>query len=139
MEQPGLLGGPLFMNLREWVASEVDYGRELVDSGLEGASNGRKAFLDGAPLSPYLSDLNREALKLATLGACLGLLGVYLGERHKPVRALAYGALGGALGFAASFAWSSQPFAETVARGAFKNMAAVRDQHWLKSHPIDYA
>ena len=55
----------------------------------------------------------------------------------KPVtRAVADGALGGAVGFAASLAWSRYALAETVARGALKNMAGVRDQHWLRSHPI---
>ena len=128
------------MNVREWVASEVDYGRELVDSGLAGASNGGKQFLHGAPLAPYLGDLIRIALKLATFGVCLGLLASYLDHRHKPVaRAVVCGALGGAVGFAASFAWTSHTLAETVARGALRNMAAVRDQHWLKTHPIDYA
>jgi hypothetical protein len=127
------------MSLRHWIASEVDYGRELVDSGLEGASKGRTEFLHGAPLSPYLSGVNREALKLATLGGCIGLVGGYLGRRHKSARALAYSALGGVVGFAASFAWNSHDFAESVAHGALKNMSAVRDQHWLKSHPIDYA
>ena len=128
------------MNVLEWVASEVDYGRELVDSGLEGASNGGKQFLHGAPLTPYLSDLNRKALKLATFGVCLGVVASYLDHRHKPVaRAVVCGALGGAVGFAASLGWTSHTLAETVARSALKNMAAVRDQHWLKSHPIDYA
>jgi hypothetical protein len=62
-----------------------------------------------------------------------------MGRKRKPVRAIACGALGGAVGFVASFAWSSHTLAETVARGALKNIAAVRDQHWLKGHPIDYA
>jgi hypothetical protein len=128
------------MNLREWVASIVGYGQELVGSGLQGASKGRTAFLNGGPISPFLADVNKKALKLATLGACIGVLGGYLGRKHQPaVRAVAYGALGGAVGFAASFAWNSHTFAETVARGALTNVGAVRDQHWLKNHPIDYA
>jgi hypothetical protein len=128
------------MNLRERVASIVGYGRELVGSGLQGASKGRTSFLNGGPLSPFLADVNKKALKVATLGACIGVLGGYLGRKHQPaVRAVAYGALGGAVGFAASFAWNSHTFAETVARGALTNVGVVRDQHWLKSHPIDYA
>ena len=128
------------MKLRERVASIVGYGRELFGSGLQGASKGRTAFLNGGPISPFLADVNKKALKLATLGACVGVLGGYLGRRHQTaVRAVAYGALGGAVGFAASFAWNSHTFAETVARGALTNVGAVRDQHWLKSHPIDYA
>jgi hypothetical protein len=128
------------MNLHERIASIVGYGRELVGSGLQGASQGRTAFLNGGPISPFLADVNKKALKLAALGACIGVLGGYLGRKHQPAaRALAYGALGGAVGFAASFAWNSHTFAETVARGAITNVAAARDQHWLKSHPIDYA
>jgi hypothetical protein len=128
------------MNLHERIASIVGYGREVVVSGLQGASKGRTAFLNGGPISPFLGDLNKKALKLATVGACFGVLGGYLSRKHQPaVRAVAYGALGGAVGFAASFAWSSRAFAGTVARGALTNVAAVRDQHWLKSHPIDYA
>ena len=128
------------MNLHERVASIVGYGRELVASGLQGASKGRTTFLHGGPISPFLADLNKKALKLATLGACIGVLGGYLGRKHQPaVRAVAYGALGGAVGFAAGFAWSSHNFAESVARGALTNVAATRDQRWLKLHPIDYA
>ena len=128
------------MNLREWIASIVGYGRELAGSGLQGANQGRAAFLDGGPLSPFLADANKSALKVATLGACIGLLGGYLGRRNQPaVRAVAYGALGGAVGFAAGFAWSSHNLAGSVARGAMTHVAATRDRHWLKRHPIDYA
>jgi len=128
------------MSLRKRVASIFGYGRELVGSGLQGASKGRAAFLNGGPISSFLADVNKEALKLATLGACIGVLGGYLGRKHRPaVRTVAYGALGGAVGFAAGFAWSSHTFAGSVARGALTNVAATRDQHWLKSHPIDYA
>jgi hypothetical protein len=128
------------MNLRDWFASEAGYGRELMDSGLAGASNSRKEFLHGAPLASYFSDLERRALGLATVGLCVGVVASFLDRRRKPVvRALACGALGSVLGFAGSFAWSSHTLAQTVARGALRNMAAVRDQHWLKNHPIDYA
>jgi hypothetical protein len=128
------------MNLRERIASIVGYGRELAGSGLRGASKGRAAFLNGGPISPFFADVNKKALKLATLGACIGALGGYLGRKHQPAaRTIAYGALGGAVGFAAGFAWSSHTFAESVARGAMTNVAATRDQHWLKRHPIDYA
>lgn len=126
------------MNIREWVTTELDYGRELLDSGLEGATDSRNQYLQGAPLDA--GELNRKALKLATVGICLGIMASYLDHRHKPaVRAAVCGAVGGAVGFAASLMWSSHTLAETVARGALKNMSAVRDQHWLKSHPIDYA
>jgi len=128
------------MKLRERIASIVGYGRELAGSGLQGASHGRAAFLNGGPISPFLADANQHALKLAALGACVGVLGGYLARKRQPaVRTIACGALGGAVGFAAGFAWSSHTLAESVARGALTNVAATRDQHWLKRHPIDYA
>jgi hypothetical protein len=128
------------MNLHERIASIFGYGRELVASGFQGAGKGRTEFLSGGPISPYLGDVNRKALKIATLGACVGVLGAFLnGKRRPAVRAAAYGALGGAVGFVASFAWNSRALAETVARGALTDVAAARDQHWLKTHPIDYA
>ena len=34
------------MELGEWVKSNVDYGRRLVGSGIEGARSGQDEFLD---------------------------------------------------------------------------------------------
>src|SRR6266852_2337990 len=90
------------MNPSKWFRSNFDYGRKLVASGRQGASHARKEFLKGEPLTPFLNESARKALKEATVGACAGVLGGYLGGRSKPAsRAFAYGALGGAIGFGA--------------------------------------
>jgi hypothetical protein len=128
------------MGFSEWSKSEVEYGRKVLNSGLEGARSGREAFLHGEPLAPFLSESLKNALKPAALGACIGVLGSYPGSRHRSAsRAFAYGFLGGAIGFGAAVAWESRRLTARVASGALRNIGKVRDEHWLESHPIDYA
>jgi len=128
------------MNLHDRLRSVLEYGRDLVDSGLEGASCGRDEFLQGEALAPQLNDATRKALQLVTAGACVGMLGSCLSRDRKAVlRKLAFGALGVALGLGASLTWRTHALAANVARGALRSVGAVRDAHWLESHPIDYA
>jgi hypothetical protein len=128
------------MDLRKWSKSNADYGRELVHSGIEGARSAGGAFLNGDSLTPLLSESARNALKPAVLGACLGVLGSRPGSREKSVsRALAYGLLGGAIGFGAAVVWESRCLTASIAGGALKHIGRVRDEHWLSKHPIDYA
>lgn len=128
------------MNLREWSRASSNYGRKLVNSGLEGARSGREEFLHGTPLAPFLNLSARYALGPAVIGACIGVLGSYPGDGHRTRgKALAYGLLGGAIGFGAGIAWESRHLTESVASGALRNISKVRDEHWLERHPIDYA
>jgi hypothetical protein len=128
------------MNLREWSKSDYDYGRKLVNSGLKGARSGREEFLHGEPLSPFLNESTRNALTVAVVGACIGLLGSYLGSGHKSAsRAFAFGVFGGAIGFGAGVAWGNRRLGASVVSGAWKNIGRARDEHWLERHPIDYA
>ena len=128
------------MTLSEWSKSEVKYGRKVLDSGLEGARSGREVFLNGRSLTPLLSESLRNAMTPAALGACLGVLSVFPGNRHRSVgRILAFGLLGGAIGFGAGVAWDNRCLAASVAGGVSRNIDRVRDEHWLEKHPIDYA
>jgi len=128
------------MDLYQWSKANADYGRKLLDSGLEGARSGEEAFLNGEPLTPFLSDSVRSALKPAALGACLGVLGSCPGCREKSIiRTLIYGLLGGAIGLGAGIVWESRRLTASVAGSAFRNIGRVRDEHWLTKHPIDYA
>jgi hypothetical protein len=128
------------MNLRKWSKSNADYGRRLLDSGIEGARSGRKAFLRGESLTPFLSESVRSALKPAVLGACIGVLGSYPGRRRKSLaRALAFGLLGCAIGLGAGLAWESRRLTASAAGGALRGIGRVRDERWLSKHPIDYA
>ena|ERR1700751_5036307 len=127
------------MSFSQWKKSNANYGRKLLHSGLEGAHSGRDAFLGGRPLSPFLNETARHAAAAAAIGVGIGLLGAFSANQHRSARALAYGVLGGAIGFGAGVAWESRYFGASVFSGALKNMSRTRDEHWLEKHPIDYA
>jgi len=128
------------MEFRSWSKSEVDYGRKVLNSGLAGARSGRETFLNGRPLTPFLSRAVRNASRSAAAGAILGVLGSYPRERQMSAnRTLAFGILGCAIGLGVGIAWQSRRLTACVASGALKNIGRVRDEHWLERHPIDYA
>jgi len=128
------------MVLSRWSKSSLDYGRRVVSSGIEGARYGREVFLHGRPLAPFLSESIRNAWEPAALGALLGVFGGCAGNRQRSVgRALACGVLGGAVGFGVALAWESRRLTASVGREAFRSMSRTRDEHWLETHPIDYA
>jgi hypothetical protein len=129
------------MGLRQWSKSEVEYGRRVLGSGLEGARSGREAFLNGRPLNTFLGESVRDALKPAALGACIGFLSRYHcpGNRRSIGRGLGFGWLFGVIGFGAGFAWTSRRLTASMACEVRRNVGRVRDEHWLEEHPIDYA
>jgi len=128
------------MHLSEWSKSDMEYGRRVLNSGLDGVRSGREAFLHGRPLTPFFRESCRKALKPAALGACIGLLtSCPRGRLHGTSRILVSGLLGGLLGFAAGVAWESRFLAKSAADGALKSMKQVRDERWFEKHPIDYA
>jgi hypothetical protein len=128
------------MDLGEWVKSNVDYGRRLVGSGIEGARSGQEEFLDGEPLAPFLGESFKGALVPAAIGACVGVLvGYPICRRKSPAVTWAYGLLGCVVGLGAGFAWKSRHLGASVAENAWKNMGKVRDEQWLTKHPINYA
>ena len=128
------------MTLREWSKASSEYGRKLVNSGLEGARSGQEEFLHGKSLKPFLSESARHALAPAVVGACLGVLSGKAdnGDRANG-KAFAYGFLGGLVGFGAGMAWESRELTESIAFGALRTITKTRDEHWLEQHPIDYA
>ena len=127
------------MALRVWSKLSSDYGRKLLDSGIEGAHSGEEAFLDGKPLTPFLNESVCSAVTPAVLGAFIGALSSYMGQRKSVARRLAYGLLGGAIGLTAGLAWESRRLTASMADGALRNIGKARDEHWLEKHPIDYA
>lgn len=128
------------MSIAEWCEAEVEYGLKVLDSGLEGAHSGEEAYLNGKPLTPFLSESVRKSLEPAAWGTLLGVLTSCPGSGQKSVkRAVAFGLLGGAIGLVTSLIWQSRHLTASAASGALKNISRVRDEHWLEKHPIDYA
>jgi hypothetical protein len=127
------------MSVSEWSKSTVEYGRKLLDSGLDGARSGEESFLHGERVRPFLSKSAEKALMPAAIGACLFLLGSNTCSSKSAAKSFAAAFLGGTVGFAAGLIWESRRLTRCVASTAFKNMGRVRDEHWLEKHPIDYA
>lgn len=128
------------MDLREWSKSEVEYGRKILDSGLRGVRSGEEEFLNGRPLTPYLNQSAREALKPAALGACLGMFASRQVDDENTIgKTLLLGLVGAAIGFGAGLAWETRRLSASAARGALRNTHKVRDEHWVEKHPIAYA
>lgn len=128
------------MNLRKWSNSEVEYGRKILGSGLEGVRSGRDAFLNGRRLIPFLDESALRAVTPAVVGACVGALASIPGSGRKSIgRTLLFGLLGGAIGFGAGLAWESRALTESAATEALRNIHRVRDEHWVEKHPVAYA
>lgn len=128
------------MNVMEWSKSNVDYGRKLVDSALEGARKGEGEFLKAESLATFLRESARQALPSAAIGACVGGLGGYLANgRRSKTTALVCGLLGGAVAFGMGVIWESRQLTATVASNSWKRVSKTRDEHWLEKNPIDYA
>lgn len=128
------------MNVGEWSKSSIDYGRKLVDSGLEGAQTGEEMFLHGEPLGPFLAKSACKGITPALFGLCLGIAGSRPWRRDRSTgKTFAFGLLGGAIGFAIAVGWQSRRLTVSVASGAIKNIEKTRDEHWLEKNPIDYA
>jgi hypothetical protein len=128
------------MHVAEWSKSEVEYGRRVLNSGLEGGRSGQEAFLHGRPVSPFFRDSFRKAIKPAVLGVVVGMLtGCPNNGRRSVAKVLASGLLGGVIGLTAGVVWESRLLAASVAGGALSRIDKVRDEHWFEKNPIDYA
>ena len=127
------------MNLMEWSKSNVDYGRKLMDSAVEGAREGENEFLRDESLGPYLERSAFRAIAPTIIGAGLGLAGGWLADRRSRNRTVIYGLLGGVIGFGVGVLWENRNLTASVASGAWKRINKTRDERWFEQNPIDYA
>jgi len=121
------------------VKNGLHYGRTLVHSGLAGLRNGRDFHLHGQPLSGVLSESARGALGLAVIGTCAALIGSCFSRRERKTRAVGYGVAGSLIGLLVGLAWTTRELTASMGRSALKEIGTARDEHWLQTHPIDYA
>jgi hypothetical protein len=128
------------MHVAEWSKSEAEYGRRVLNSGLEGVRSGQEAFLHGRPLTPFFRASFRKALKPAILGACVGMLtGCPANGRRSVAGIVTSGLLGALIGLTAGAVWETRFLAASAAGGALARIDKVRDEHWFEKNPIDYA
>lgn len=123
-----------------WFQSNVDYGRKLVESGLQGASTGCQEFLDNRSLKPFLAESSARALPVAGVGACVGAIAALLArDDRRATRTIGLGLLGAIVGFTTALFWNARPLVISAAKGAQKDLNTTRDERWFEKHPIDYA
>ncbi len=121
------------------IRGELQYGRELLNSGLSGLRRGRDSHLHGQPLSGVLSESARGAIGLAAIGTCAALFGSCFSRRDRRAKVVGYGVAGSVIGLLVGLAWKTRELTACMGRSALKEMSTVRDEHWLQNHPIDYA
>jgi xanthosine utilization system XapX-like protein len=124
------------VKIGEWLKSEVGYGRDLADSGWQGARNA----LSGEPVGAILSQSARDSWAPTVLGAGVGAFCGLLVQRRKPNPAVVavMSIVGGCLGFTAGVAWETRQLSSEMARGAMRKMGSTRDSRWLGKHPINF-
>jgi hypothetical protein len=124
------------MKIGDWLKSEVEYGRDLADSGWQGARDA----LQGKPVSEILSHSLRASWAPTVMGAGVGALCALIARRRQPKTGvvLALGVVGGVVGFTAGVAWETRQLSSGIARGAMRNIGSTRDSHWLGKHPINF-
>ncbi len=128
------------MSFGNWSKRELEHGRALVHSGVSGARSGQQEFLHGSSLNGFLGDTLRTSCQPAALGACIGALASCSRKTRKPTRrALAFGLVGGVIGFGAGIAWKSRGLTASAVRGASRNIRTERDERWMRKHSIAYA
>jgi len=127
------------MKLGSWVKSNLEYGRDLAEAGLEGATTVRKASFQDEELAGEFSRAAQESMLPLLLGVCIGAAAGYITDDRKSSRgALIGGVVGGAIGFTGGMAWGSRRVTSALAGGAMKRINATRDEHWLEKHPVVY-
>lgn len=128
------------MKIGDWLKSELEYGRDLADSGWQGARTAADSMLQEEAVSELLTRSARASWAPTVLGAGLGAFCGLLAQRRKPNNAavVALGVVGGFVGFTVGVAWETRELSSGIARGAMRKIGTTRDSHWLGKHPINF-
>jgi hypothetical protein len=121
------------------IKENLSYSKELVESGIEGATEARRAVLAAQQATDFVTQAAQESWQAGTIGVMVGAILGALADDRRPVRGVIVGVLLGAvLGYGGSFAWKTRPLTSAMARGAGRRIGEARDKHWLAKHPIPY-
>lgn len=127
------------MSISETIKTNLAYGQELIESGVDGAKEARQAVLEAEETADLVTVAAQESWQAAAIGVMAGAIVGVLADDRKPARGVVTGGLLGAvLGFAGSFAWKTRPLTSSMVRGASKRIGSVRDEHWLAKNPVNY-
>jgi hypothetical protein len=127
------------MSVSDKIRSNLTYGKELVETGIQGANDARRTTLASEDAAGMVTTAAQESWQAAAIGALAGAIFGVIADDRKPVRGvIAGGLLGAAVGFGGSFAWKTRPLTGAMAREAGRRIGAARDEHWLESNPVNY-
>lgn len=129
------------MKIGRWLKSGVEYGRDLADSGWQGAREAYDTVQGDEPVRALLTRSARASWAPAAVGAGAGAVCALIATRRRSNKLgalLAMSAVGAVAGFAAGVAWETRELSSEMARGALRGMSPVRDAHWLDKHPINF-
>ena len=124
------------MRILPSLKSEVIYARDVVKAGLDAAASVGKS---GHGPAINLARASQSALAPAALGAAIGILSIYFGQKRFGSAAVIGGLVGGALGFTGGVAWGTRQHTKLCCLNAVHGVQSVRDAHWLEKNPIAYA
>jgi membrane associated rhomboid family serine protease len=114
------------------LTSDLGYLAQLLQAGMAGLNSARR--------DTEFPRLGGPVWVATGVGAVVGTCSACLRRSQRIGNRAALGGLvGSGLGLACGLAWASRGFTRTLVRGAAGEMNAVRDVHWLKQNPIDYA
>ncbi len=125
--------------IKQTVVHNLEYGRRLIDAGITGVIQSTPTATKGRAISSVAAESAVRSIDFVVAGTSLAVLGSFLAGRKRLSRNLLCGAVGGTIGLVAGFLWHTRSITSVVADSAMKEMRKVSDQHWLESHPIDYA
>ena len=127
-------------NLGDRVKDGLKNTRELIGSGVHGASSAVHAAAGDDFGGRDVADAARNAWKATVVGACIGAVAGLLNDDRKPSRGAIAGAfLGGTAGLALGIAWNARSVISAAAGSAARSVSSTRDAQWLARNPIDYA
>jgi hypothetical protein len=127
------------MSISETVKDNLAYSKDLVESGLEGAREARRAVMAAEDTTDLITAAAQESWQAGTIGVMVGAILGALADDRRPVRGVIAGVLMGAvLGYGSSFAWKTRPLTSAMARGAGRRIGEARDKRWLSKNPIAY-
>lgn len=128
------------MSLQNGSESRAQYEEKVVSCESSRAQSDQQELVCERSLLGFLADSMRSAVAPAAIGVCVGLLGSCPRKRSSSIsRALAFGVLGGAIGFGASIAWEGRGVAANAAHRTSQKLGRIRDERWMKKHSIAYA
>lgn len=115
------------------ISESLDYGRELVHAGLDGIKAGERLTLP----QTHIARSAQKSLLAAVIGGTVALIGCRVTANRRRIVGTIITC--GTAAFCADFIWRTRNISSKMIECAEKEVEKVRDQHWLASHPIDYA